>query len=677
MDQSTHLAPMGHEPEGSNEPQTTDTPVGSTAGMGRTVWFVVKAVEIRLRFIAILVGIGLVIAYWESLKNYWDKWTRPAPGTATVLPSDTEYYCPMHPSVVRAELDPSGAVPRCPICGMPLSKRKKGELHELPLGVVSRVQLSPYRIQLAGVRTVEAALRPLTVELRTVGYVTVDERRRARLVVRVAGYVEKLYVNEPFAVVSRGQPLAELYSPNLYLAAQELLLARRGSSSELVELAREKLRLLGVADQEIDEILRTGQASARLVIRAPWGGHVFEKRVVEGDAVQEGQVLFEVVDLSTVWIEGELYEKDLSLVRPGQTVSVTVEGRSGPPLTGRVSLVHPHVQPATRTIRVRFEFENPDHTLRPGMFATVFLSVPMQQIEPFRSRLAGWSDGSIAVRSSGADTASGRGNGEKATDDAGRTGNAAQVAAQGVCPVTGLRLGSMGPPVAVSAAGRSVLLCCPGCQDEFASRSEYYLARLTTVSEEGVLCVPEMAVIDTGSEKVVYVERAPGLFEGMLVTVGPLAAGYYPVIEGLLPGDRVATAGAFLIDAETRLNPGAASSYFGASAGPARSMAPSSSQSRPAEASAQGAHRLPSSTKQNNLARLPPADRQRAERQGTCPITGLVLGSMGVPHKMTVKGQVVFLCCQACEGEVNQDPQGTMEKLQRRQLDEKRKAPTP
>ena len=107
-------------------------------------------------------------------------------------------------------------------------------------------------------------------------------------------------MNESFAEVEAGDPLAEIYSPNLYSSAEELLIARNGTNTGLGEIARERLRLLGVADEEIDEIIRTGEASSRLVIRSPHGGHVFEKRIIEGDSVQAGQVLFEVADLSTV-----------------------------------------------------------------------------------------------------------------------------------------------------------------------------------------------------------------------------------------------------------------------------------------------------------------------------------------------------------------------------------------
>jgi Cu(I)/Ag(I) efflux system membrane fusion protein len=174
---------------------------GPHSSAGQKFWFTVKAIEIRLRFIAVLVGIGLVIGYWDSIQNHWDKWTRPAADSVAALPGGEEFYCPMHPSVVRDSLDPGGAIPKCPICGMPLSKRKKGESAPLAEGVLSRVQLSPYRVQLAGIKTVEVAHRPLVIDVRALGVVTVDERKLSRIVVRAMGYVEKLFVNESFTQV--------------------------------------------------------------------------------------------------------------------------------------------------------------------------------------------------------------------------------------------------------------------------------------------------------------------------------------------------------------------------------------------------------------------------------------------------------------------------------------------
>jgi hypothetical protein len=222
----------------------------------------------------------------------------------------------------------------------------------------------------------------------------------------------------------------------------------------------------------------------------------------------------------------------------------------------------------------------------------------------------------------------------------------------------------MGQPVHATAEGRSVLLCCAGCQDKFAARPDYYLKRLSVVSTDGVLAVPERAIIDTGSTKVAYIEREPGLFEGVAVTLGPLCEGYYPVMAGLLPGDRVAAAGAFLVDAETRLNPAAAATYFGASGTPSSGgSAPAPAATRADGGDARDSSPQPSDKHRANLAQLPEADRKLAEQQAVCPISGLPLGSMGIPQKMTVQGRVLFVCCEGCRDQVNQDPQAALSRL--------------
>jgi len=529
---------------------STELPPPAATSFRQKLWFTVKAIEIRLRFIAVLVAIGLVIGYWDWIQNRWDKWTRPAAVTASALTGGEEFYCPMHPSVVRDSLDPGGAIPKCPICGMPLSKRIKGAPAPLGEGVLSRVQLSPYRVQLAGIETAEVKHRPLVMDTRALGVVAVDERKLSRIVVRAAGYVEKLYVNASFSEVRQGEPLAEIYSPEIFTAAGELLIARTGQARNYLDTARKRLQLLGLADEEIDTIIRTGEVSPAIIIRSPRSGHVFEKRIVEGDSFQAGQTLFEVADLSTVWIEGELYERDAVALQPGQTVDVTVDAYPGRIFTGTVSLIHPHVETATRTLRVRCEVDNPDHELRPGMFATLRFKTPLVDTEPFRSELATYHEWE---RRAAADS------------PASPERDAELVAIQKTCPVTNQKLGSMGTPIRAVANNRIVMLCCASCMDKLAARPDYYLARLHPVTDEGVLAIPEQSAIDTGTQTVVYVERDPGVFEGVAVTLGPRTEGYYAVIDGLAAGDRVASAGAFLVDAETRLNPAASATYFGAS----------------------------------------------------------------------------------------------------------------
>jgi len=161
-----------------------------------------------------------------------------------------------------------------------------------------------------------------------------------------------------------------------------------------------------------------------------------------------------------------------------------------------------------------------------------------------------------------------------------------------------------------------------------------------------VLAVPESAVVDTGERKVVFVEEMPGMFDGIEVELGARCGDFYPIVRGLDPGQRVAIAGAFLLDAETRLNPSLAAAYFGASAARRESAAPTSKPlvagDGPALSSA--------------LDGLSPDDRSMAERQKNCPVTGLALGSMGTPERQVVAGRVVFLCCGGCRGKLLADP---------------------
>jgi Cu(I)/Ag(I) efflux system membrane fusion protein len=420
---------------------------------------------------------------------------------------------------------------------MPLSPRKKGEAPALPEGVLSRVSLGPMRVAQAGVRTDEVGYSPLAETLTTVGSVAYDERRLARISSKTKGMsrVETLAVNFTGTPVKAGEPLAELYSPELFQAVRELLIAQRSAHAarsatarallddggDLVRLGREKLALWGVTSAQVDAILARGKAETLVPILSPVSGVVVKKNVVAGQYVSEGEAMFEVADLSHVWIQAQIYENQIGLVRVGQAVEATVEAYPGEVFTGTVAFKDPALDPSSRTLRVRYDLENADGRLRPGMFATVTLRTPLAETPAFRA---------LAVRN---DTPAG----------------------QKVCPMTHLKLGAMGAPVGVEVAGRTVWTCCDACTPRIKAAPAKYLARLATPPRDAVLSVPESAVIDTGTRKLVYVETEPGVFEGRAVVLGPLSGDRYPVLDGLSPGDRVASAGSFLIDAETRLNP--------------------------------------------------------------------------------------------------------------------------
>lgn len=604
---------------------------------GQRMKFAFRAIEVRLRFIGLFVAIALLMAYWNTLENYWERWTRPDSAAATAS-GDTEYYCPMHPNVIRPGLEPNGAVPSCPICGMPLSFRKKGEVPELPEGVLTRVQLSPERVQLAGVKTVPVSYMPLAQEIRTVGSVEYDEARLAEIVTRVSGYLEELFIDKTFEHVDEGQPLAEIYSPDLYSSLQELLLAKKHDAKDLIASARQRLKLLGVGDAEIDEALESEESAARLLIRSPLSGQVIEKNVVEGASVESGTVLFKVADLATVWIEADVYERDLPFLRLGQEIEARVDALPGMSFMGEVALIYPVLNAETRTNRIRVFVENPDLLLRPGMFATVLVRTPISETEPFKSELA------------------------KAYDKPKDADEATLIAFQKICPVTGLKLGSMGHPIKLTVNDQAVFICCAGCKTPLLENPEEFLAKIAPPPPDAVLSVPEQAVIDTGSHKVVYVEREPGNFEGVEVKLGPRVGGFYPVISGLTAADRIAAAGSFLLDAETRLNPAAASAYFGASGSDSASQAESSASTSTTRAASKKEGSF-SAAQLEQIKKLSPEDQKLALKQKSCPVTGEPLGSMGTPIKVIVAGQPVFLCCAGCEMEAQQNADETLKKV--------------
>jgi membrane fusion protein, copper/silver efflux system len=525
---------------------------GSPLTRWQKLRLVIKVVELRLRFVALMAITGLVFAYWDTIWNRYDKWMRPIP-LQHAAAIGLEFYCPMHPHVVQ---DEPGS---CPICGMPLARRTRGQASVLPEGVTARIVLGPSRVEQAGIKTVEVAYAPMTQAVTTLGYVAFDERRMASIVSKVPGKsrVEKLYINFNGENVDAGQALAEIYSPELSQAIQELLNATRravpsveaqteigrslgNDRREMVRASAEKLKRWGITQAQIDEILAKGKADFTFRILSPKSGHVFKKNVVEGQEVPEGYPMFEVIDLDTVWVQAQVYEHQLSPIHEGQAALATVEAFPGESFSGLLEFIQPHLDPNTRTVEVRYSLKNPGHRLRPGMFASVTLETPMAELPAFRDRVAvpGSPPARVPV--------------QRAILTADEQKN---------CPVTEAKLGSMGEPISVQVEGRKVWTCCAACPPKLKAQPAKYLARLEPAPRGQVLSVPELAVVDTGTRKVVYVESEPGIYEGREVILGPRSGDRFPVLEGLAPGEKVAAAGAFLIDAESRLNPAAMSAH--------------------------------------------------------------------------------------------------------------------
>jgi len=232
--------------------------------------------------------------------------------------------------------------------------------------------------------------RTLESVTRAVGIVAFDETRISRVVPRVGGFVERLHVDFTGQPVRRGQPLLELYSPELVAAQQELLLAAQlqrsvgsgaipgfpSDTTNLVAAARRRFALWDISDAQVEEILRTGRVRRTLTLHAPASGIVVEKTVVSGQSVMPGEHLYTIVDLSRVWVEAELRDADAAKVRVGSTAAIEIAGLPGRPVEGRVEYVYPTMQAEARTIRARVAVANAGGVLKPGMYATVRLSTP-------------------------------------------------------------------------------------------------------------------------------------------------------------------------------------------------------------------------------------------------------------------------------------------------------------
>jgi Cu(I)/Ag(I) efflux system membrane fusion protein len=242
-----------------------------------------------------------------------------------------------------------------------------------------------------GMKTAKVTREPLVSQIRTVGIISATEDGLAKVQTRFAGWIQKLPVSETGQRVARGQVVAVVYSPQVLIAEQELLSARRWSRAPglngphaevstggLETDAERRLELLGVASQDVAQLEASGTASSTVTLRAPAGGVVIEKNAINGMYFQPGTELFTIADLSRVWVLVDVYENEIARVRVGQKAHVQVRAFAGVTLDGTVSFLYPTLDPATRTLRVRLTVPNADGRLRPGMFGDAIVDVPTQ-----------------------------------------------------------------------------------------------------------------------------------------------------------------------------------------------------------------------------------------------------------------------------------------------------------
>jgi Cu(I)/Ag(I) efflux system membrane fusion protein len=419
------------------------------------------------------------------------------PGAAERAPVDATagqrvWTCSMHPQV---RLDAPG---KCPICEMPLTQANSAPTG----GDATPLELSPHAVAMASVETTEVGRRPLVRELRTVGKVEFDEQSLATITPRVDGYVEKLFVNFTGVAIKKGDHLAEVYSPELLVAQQELLIALQGGQDHhtLVDTARAKLELLGLTQEQVAGLVADRKVATHISLFSPIAGTVIEKFVVEKAAFRAGEPLFRIANLGTVWVYVDVYELDLPWVRYGQPVAITAEAVPGVAFEGTVTFVRPVVDEATRTIRVPVHVANKGQQLKPGMFASVVVRAALgPDGEPLPTGVEG----------------------------------------RFVCP--------MHPQVIQDEPG-----ACSVCSMQL-ERVPGERAGGSPAATDGALAVPVTAVLDSGLRKLVYVAKGEGVYEPREVALGPRAGDFYPVRSGVAAGERVVTRGAFLIDSQFQI----------------------------------------------------------------------------------------------------------------------------
>jgi len=410
-----------------------------------------------------------------------------------------EWTCAMHPQYVS---DKPGD---CPICGMrlvprtgaaaqpsgaadkprplfyrspmnpnqtsPVPRKDEMGMDYVPVFASAgpqTVTIDPSQQRLIGMKTVEIRKGTLSQTIRTTGRVVADERRLFKVTARFDGFIEKLYADFTGKLVKKGDPLLSIYSPDLLATEQEYLLALKSRATfahaglaDVAGAARDRLRLFGISDGEIDGIAARGEPLRAMTLHAPISGFITVKTAIAGARVAPEAPLFEVADLSRVWVLADVYEQELPRLKLGQQASLKLSYWPEREWRGQVTYIYPTVDEKTRTVKVRIEVDNPKYELKPEMFGDVL----------------------------------------------------------------------------IASAPRSVLL------------------------------VPDDAVIDSGTRKLVFVVLGEGRLQARQIEVGLHSESGYEVVSGLTEGERVASGASFLLDSEAQLKAAVSSMRSGRDGG--------------------------------------------------------------------------------------------------------------
>ena len=427
-------------------------------------------------------------------------------GQQTAEQAPTWWTCSMHPHI---RLPKPGICPLCPMDLIPVVTQD---------GVVGERQIafSQEALKLMEVQTSPVERKFVEAEIRMVGKVDYDETRVKNITAWVPGRIDRLYVDFTGITVNKGDHMVDLYSPELISAQAELLQALKAVGSikdntsdlmkrttlAMLEASRDKLRLLGLARAQIDKIESAGQPVTHITVYSPIGGIVINKHATEGMYVNTGTPIYTLADLSRLWVKLDAYESDLPWIRYGQEVEFSTEAYPGQVFKAKISFRDPILNAKTRTVKVRLNVDNSDGKLKPGMFVRGVLRAKVAQ-------------GGAAM--------------------------APELAGKWICP--------MHPSVVKDQPGT-----CDICEMDLVTTESLF----ATVNEPNKppLVIPATAPLITGKRAVVYV-RIPNAdkptFEGREVVLGPRAADYYLVREGLAEGEIVVTNGNFKIDSALQI----------------------------------------------------------------------------------------------------------------------------
>ncbi|HDZ22489.1 hypothetical protein LCGC14_0494770 [marine sediment metagenome] len=482
------------------------------------IWRYARAIGQQAGLVVVLVvGIGIGILLHAIFSE--DVGKAETPVVASTQPSEPgeadeadeapiqEWTCSMHPEVRRLE---PGLCPKCGMKLIPVKPTKAGGLREFSVSEAGKA--------LMDIETVAVERKFVQAEIRMVGEIDYDETRLAYITAWVPGRLDKLYVDYTGVPVQKGDHMVYIYSPELLSAQEELLQAReavealvrsdvgivREMSEATVVASREKLRLLGLAPEQIETLEATGQAEDHLTIYSPVAGIVIHKNAQEGMYVSTGSRIYTLADLSQVWVKLDAYESDLIWVRYGQTVEFTTISHPGETFTGTIAFIDPILTPGTRTVKVRVNAPNAAGKLKPGMFVKAIV----------RAQVAA---------------------GGKVMDP--------HLAGKWMC--------RMHPEIVKEGPG-----VCDICEMPLERTESLGYVGIDPDKTDKPLVILATAVLRTGTRAIVYVEKPDAeepTFVGREILLGPRAGDYYIVRSGLAEGDRVVRRGNFKIDSALQI----------------------------------------------------------------------------------------------------------------------------